>query len=157
MPCVWLPHNNKQLFINVAIVAPAVIDAVNQNKDPGRVEMFKALVDTGATSTCITKAVADKVGLVPIGKVPVHGVAGVSYHNNYLFHVGFTFQQPLPVGTEVDAKAPKPKWNAHFLADPIQGAELKIGGDAFQVLLGMDVIASGALVVNGNGSASFSF
>ena len=53
--------------------------------------VFRALIDTGAQSTCITSTAAEKVGLVPIGKVPILGVSGLQYHNNYLFKVGFAF------------------------------------------------------------------
>jgi predicted aspartyl protease len=113
--------------------------------------MFKALVDTGATSTCITQRVASEVGLLPVGKVPIMGVSGQSYHNNYLFHVGFTISLENPENTN------ELQVEAHISAAQIQGAELVIPGGEFDVLLGMDILSTGSLAMEGGGTFSFSF
>jgi hypothetical protein len=119
-----------------------------------------ALIDTGATTTCITSGLASRLNLTPIGKVPVHGVSGNAYHNNYLFYVAFPFA--LPPGT-VDPNLPPPppgqvQGQIFILHRVIQGCELVTSPNAsFEVLLGMDVISSGSLVVQGNGTFSFSF
>ena len=70
MPCLWLTHNNSQLFINVGI-----IDALTQklswnsmgaNIPPPR--MFTSLVDTGAQRTMISTNVVTTLGLKPQGR-----------------------------------------------------------------------------------------
>jgi hypothetical protein len=105
-------------------------------------------------STCISKATADKVGLLPIGKVQIYGVSGPQYHNNYLFHLGFTIGQattePAPNGTRTF------QGQLTVLNNPIQGAEFDPGLSGFDVLLGMDVISIGSLAVEG-GSGTFSW
>jgi hypothetical protein len=90
MPIAWGRHDKRQIFLNVAILTAAEADLVAKGQAIGQVKMFKALVDTGAMATCITADTAQKVGLSPIGKVPIQGVGGVKFHNNYLFHIGFT-------------------------------------------------------------------
>jgi len=151
MPCLWLQHNNNQLFMNVAILSQDSFDAVMAGNDPEEPLMYKALVDTGASSTCITKKVADDLGLSPIGQVPIMGVSGKSYHNNYLFYVGFTIQV-------VDPENPSQNtMRMHMANKAIQGVELALQGDQFDVLLGMDILSTGSLAIEGNGTYSFSF
>lgn len=154
MPCIWLNHNRKQLFLDVAIVSPASFDTLRRTGQLDELKAFRALIDTGATSTCISETVAEEVGLEPLGKVPVTGVAGVAYHNNYSFHVGFFQARRVELS---DDGSEKLKGESHFLADEIQGIELMVESSGFHVLLGMDVLSSGSLAVEGNGTASWSF
>lgn len=158
MPCVWLQHNKSQLFMNVTIIdATKVTDLLSSNngndapKAGQKPQMFKALVDTGAQSTMISKSAAKKIGLKPIGKVPIMGVGGVSNHNNYLFHVGFVMQVPDDGGANQNIL------QMHVLQAQIQGAEMDLVGAGFDVLLGMDVISTGSLAIEGSGTYSFSF
>jgi hypothetical protein len=104
----------------------------------------------------ISPRVAQAVGLSPIGQMPIQGVGhNVTYHNAYLFHVCFvmaatTIGQPIPPGTNVNSII-------FVLPKPIYGAEITSTGGAFDVLLGMDVISTGSLIVEGIGRFSFSF
>ncbi len=151
MPCIWGKHNGSQVFLNVAIFEDSIVDQLSGTpaKRPFTLHVFSGLVDTGAQATCITNSAAEKVGLTPIGKVPIMGVSGLSYHNNYLFKVGFAFGQQG--ATEVTAAS------VHIFDAQIQGAELNIDSSNFDVLLGMDIISSGSLKIDGDGSFSFSF
>jgi len=152
MPCIWGRHNRSQVFLNVAIIEDGVTERVSRPA-PGqriRFHVFSALVDTGAQSTCISREAAERVGLIPIGKVPIRGVSGLSYHNNYLFRVGFAFG-------EAEAQNSLTSASLHIFDKTIQGAELNIAGGAFDVLLGMDIIGTGSLKIDGDGSFSFSF
>jgi len=97
MPVVWSNHDNRQLFLNVAILCAADANLVLQGDTlPLPIQHFKALIDTGAMSTCITQKCAQSLKLTPIGKVPIQGVSGVQYHNNYLFYIGFTISVTPP-------------------------------------------------------------
>ncbi len=153
MPCVWLQHNKSQLFINVAIIdANKIADLVGgvleeQVQPP---TMFKALVDTGAQGTMISANVAKTLSLRPIGKAQVMGVGGMSEHNNYLFNVGFTMSEP-----EIEPGVAR--ITLHLIQTPIQGGELNLEGAGFDVLLGMDVLSTGSLAIEGIGTYSFSF
>ena len=152
MPCIWGKHDQSQVFVNVAIFDAGVEERVTAKKigDAFPMHVFRALIDTGAQATCITSAAAEKVGLMPIGKVPIRGVSGLQYHNNYLFKVGFAFGTIAPEENVRDAKV-------HIFAKPIEGAELNFSSSKFDVLLGMDIISIGSLKIDGDGSFSFCF
>lgn len=51
--------------------------------------MFQALIDTGASSTCISSDVVSRVGLVPTGKTMMSGVTGQKPVDQYSFSLGF--------------------------------------------------------------------
>jgi len=149
MPCIWGKHDSSQVFLTVAIFDAAATNKMSPGA-PITMNVFNALIDTGAQSTCITSDAAEKVGLIPIGKVPIRGVSGLQYHNNYLFKVGFAFGK---VTNRKEIKAAR----VNIFDTPIQGAELNLGSSNFDVLLGMDIIGQGSLKIDGDGSFSFSF
>lgn len=159
MPCIWGTHNRRQLFLDVVIfpVATATLikspqmtrqksGAEGQGQPPA---IFRALVDTGATTTCITRRVADCVGLKPVGKTNVITIAGENAHNNYLFHIGFPTGPMPPDGKSYQG-------SVQINRQPLQGPEL-VMSSGFDVLLGMDIISTGSLAVEGSGTFSFSF
>ena len=163
MPCIWGQHSGTQLFCALAIIpatTPGIMGQPHGSVFTGDVKAVRALIDTGATTTCISKRLATDLKLDPIGKVQVHGVGGFVSHNSYLFFVAFPFAVrpgvPLPPGLP----APAPghvTTQIHLLDKPLQGSEFDGGSANFDVLLGMDVISTGSLVVQGNGTFSFSF
>jgi len=50
---------------------------------------YRALVDTGAQLTCITRKAAQDSKLVSYGKTLISGVGGLNAHRTFLFHIGF--------------------------------------------------------------------
>ncbi len=103
----------------------------------------------------ITPNVANTVGLMPIGKVPLMGIGGaVTYHNGYLFHVAFT----IPIAAPLPASSVPARQQVMIFvqAQVIHGGELTSAA-GFDVLLGMDILSTGALHIEGNGTFSFSF
>ena len=152
MLCIWGHHNNRQIFLPVCILPISAVQPFSVTPPPIQTQfnVFNALVDTGATTTCITPAVATKVGLTPIGKTQISGVSGPSTHNNYVFHLAFVFMNSSKSGLVSSGEL-------NIYVNPIQGPELILQGAAFDVLLGMDVIGTGSLAVEGNGTYSFSF
>jgi hypothetical protein len=158
MPCVWGVHNRSQIFLDVGIIdtdtaaklAPGYAPVIHNPP------IFRALVDTGAEVTMISPSVAGAVGLTPIGQIPIQGVGHtMSYHNAYLFHVAFV----VPVGHTGSPAAVGggPNTMIFMQPHPIYGGEITSSGEQFDVLLGMDVISTGSLAVEGNGTFSFSF
>ena len=159
MPCFYLNHNNSQLFLNVGIIdasslkIPTSPTAATASL-PGPIAMFKALVDTGAQKTMISPKVAKQLGLKQIGKILIQGVHGKpQYLNGFLFHVAFTMAV-VPPGSS--PTPPATATMAYMLPTPIHGAELGFKKAGFDVLLGMDVISTGSLKIEGNGTFSFS-
>ncbi len=104
--------------------------------------MFMALLDTGASNTCISQKVVADLNLVPTGRAPVAGVHGSILTNTYQFTVAFFFpQQQLPSGQVVaDAKT-----------FDINGTEFDNTGCSFDVLLGRDVICAGHFTLSFHG------
>jgi hypothetical protein len=157
MPCIWGQHNGSQLFCAVAILPPNF----TPQGGSGPTSTATALIDTGATTTGITAALAAQLQLQPVGIMPMHGFGGVQHHNSHLFIVGFPF--PIPPGAPVPVGHPPPgpgqtAIQLHVLNRVIQGCAFPGGNAPFQVILGMDVLSTGSLVVQGgNGTFSFSF
>lgn len=162
MPCIWGQHSGAQLFLSVVILPSnlaALTSAPPGAHYAGPIQTAIALIDTGATTTGISKKLAAAVGIQPIGKAPVHGVGGIIHQNLYLFHIGFPFALVPGQATLPGLPTPQPGQvtaNIHILQKVIQGLEFDNGNASFDVLLGMDVISSGSLVVQG-GQSSFSF
>jgi hypothetical protein len=159
MPCVWGVHNRSQLFLDVGIIDAGTAANVTPGPYTPVVQhppIFKALVDTGAEVTMISPDVAGTVGLNPIGQIPIQGVGHtMTYHNAYLFYVAFVVPlthmgQPMSAGGAADTMI-------FMQPQPICGGEITSSGEHFDVLLGMDVISTGSLAVEGNGTFSFSF
>jgi predicted aspartyl protease len=97
---------------------------------------FKAIWDTGATNSVITRKVIEECGLEPIGMVEAHTVAGTKASNSYLVNIG------LP---------------NRVLAPGIRVTEGEIYGD-YDILIGMDIISHGDFAfTNKNGKSTFSF
>jgi Aspartyl protease len=158
MPCVWLPHNNSQIFLNVGIIDAssvniAAVPAIGGTLPPPA--MFKALIDTGAQKTMISTKVVQTLGLKSIGEILIQGVGPhAEYHHGYLFHVAFAL---LPAGSPPPLPGAQVQLMIFTHPNPIYGAELNLPGSDFDVLLGMDIISTGSLKIEGNGTCSFSF
>ncbi len=162
MPCIWQTHNKRQAFIDVVVASEKTALAIWQGLDnPMDIKPYKALVDTGAVSTCITKRVADELGLPSAGVRPVNGVSGSSIHQFYTFHVGFVMTAPDAGLFEIDSpetkNPPQDFADTHINNRIIEGAELIMPDSGFDVLLGMDILSTGSLAIEGNGTFSFSF
>jgi len=95
----------------------------------------------------IATRVVAKLGLQLVNKLEFAHVGGVDRRNGYLFHVGF-YQSPPVTETEIS--------NIQVFKPVINGGELP-DGNTFDVLLGMDVITSGSLTVDRDGSFGFRF
>lgn len=150
MPDIVGSHNGSQVLLKVAVL-PVDDDSYDPDRF-SRVPKFHvldALVDTGAQGTCITRRAAQRLGLTPIGFVPVQGVSGIQYHNNYLFQIGFADIQQDEIGFA--------KSEMHIFPQPIEGAEFDSGNADFDILLGMNVISIGDLTITKSGRFKFSF
>lgn len=82
-----------------------------------------ALLDTGASSSGVSRAVAEELDLPSIGKQPIITAGGIVHSERYLFRVGIPEERSYP-----------------FIFDDITGFELT-DDSAFQAVLGMDVLS----------------
>ena len=123
----------NQLVTDCQIAMPSVID----NSRDKKFHSFKALWDTGATNSVITKKAVDTLNLQPTGIAETHGVHGRSKVNTYVVDIG------LP--------------NRVCIQDVVVSEGIFIDG-VFDVLIGMDIIQAGDFAIaNGGGKTIFSF
>lgn len=97
-----------------------------------------ALIDTGASCTCIEPAVVQALGLTPTGSIPIHtpSTAGTP-------HVA----QQYDVGLVIPgAEAADPE--LFFDTVPVTGTEL-LDGQGFHALIGRDILSRCFFVYNG--------
>ena len=134
--------------MDVAIVG-ASIEAASYFANPAEgLSVFsapvKALVDTGATSTSISRRTAETLGLAPVGKRDLMTANGPQRSRVYHFQI---------------AMLAEPGEGAPFfvLPDLVEGIELNSDELVFDILLGMDVISQGDLLIRRNGAFSFEF
>lgn len=103
-----------------------------------------AIWDTGATCSVVTELTAQKLNLLPIGRISVSGLGGTQYKNVYIVDL------KLPNGTEIyDLLVSE-------LDNPSDEDGKKI--DTFGLLIGMDVISKGDFIItNFEGKTTMSF
>jgi predicted aspartyl protease len=150
MPSLAFQYNpSVGPLIQVGIASPALALRTQSqevgNTSPGAV-IYNALIDTGASCTCITAKVVNEVGLAPTGKQTVGGVHGKKVVNQYRFRVAILFPGPATITFPA---------NAGPMAIPVLGVEFEWSG-GFDVLLGRDILCQGVMTLSFDGHGTFS-
>lgn len=111
--------------------------------------LYAALVDTGASTTCITRSVADDLALQPIGKIDMHTAGGLVSVNTYDVHVA------LLIG---HGKNPDGSVTGEFaVLSNVRALEFDAGDASYQALIGRDILRLGVLTQSPDGHFSFAF
>ena len=134
------------ILLQVAILKESPVE--NGMPATPELRLDQALVDTGASCTCISQKVASEVDLQPLGKEPMNTPGGEVAQNTYQFFVGFIIspkQEPTGVFT------------GNIALHSVKGAEFQNDGMEFDVLLGRDVICKGGLTLSFDGHYMLSF
>lgn len=100
-------------------------------------KMFNALIDTGATSTCITEKVCKRANITKLGPGRAKSAFGTHSLPTCNFHIGLV---------EEDTKAQHMNMNFRSVNGLVWPDT-----DEFDVIIGMDVITSGLLFLDGKG------
>lgn len=109
--------------------------------------LFDALLDTGATSTCISERVVMDVGLVPTGKTIMTGATGELEVDEHFFGIGFiTSLEPQPTG-EVSSR---------LEMRSVRGSLFQVGSLQFDVLVGRDILCEGVFTMSFDGHFTLS-
>ncbi len=151
MPCMSGNYNPAVgIIVQVAIFDQSQL-AVLQGQSPGapppNVTMFAALIDTGASVTCISANVVHQLNLVPSGKTSMSGSTGAAAVDQYTFLLAFLFAaQQNPTGTFSG------QLNAHM----VQGCEFTNHGCGFDILIGRDILCKGSLHLSFDGHYTLS-
>ena len=117
---------------------------------PGALHVCPALVDTGATRTCIAKSVVEALGLHSIGRTSMDTAGGAANANIYDTHIVLlTDHAQNPDGTvDVQAQLFHNIRVLEFVAD---------GNTPYQALIGRDILRIGMLTMSRDGYFSFAF
>lgn len=151
MPSLTGELDNGRIILNVGIQSTAIeVSGVSAQATAPIIPLhpYRALIDTGAQRTCITRSAAKRLGLTPRGKVRIGNVSTIESHTAYTFAVGFWYEIN---GGETMNTSP-----AYYGFSPIMGVDFKDNGD-FDVLIGMDIISQGDLFIWRNGKFEFVF
>jgi predicted aspartyl protease len=130
-------HDGRRIIVGVTVLSASArpFDAI-------ALERLNALIDTGASATSIAPEAAQRLGLKSIETREVRTASGSHNALVYEFSIGFfPDEQSAP----------------YVLPTPVRGVELSFGGSAFDILLGMDVLARGDLILRRDRSYSFEF
>lgn len=138
MPCLSGRYNKHTgPLINVGVLKPGALGV--GSPQPSNIVTFPALIDTGASGTCISPNVAQTLGLRPMGLRPM-----VSATQTRTVHV-YLVDLVLPFGA------------AGFIVQATQVLEFApIGNSPFQILMGRDIICSGVFTISFDGHFSLS-
>lgn len=111
-----------------------------------RHEHVRALLDTGATISCIDKALCERLALQHFGATPVLGIDSTKYVLRGKFMAKFEFVQSV-TGAEQRTELP----------DYLNAAIVDLSNRNYSVVLGMDVIGIGDFCVHRDQSFVFEF
>jgi hypothetical protein len=148
-------------LITLHLTPPAVlrrailsVGAVPRRGPPIRVSAAQALIDTGASITCVTAAMASAANLPLIGKRNLATAGGTVPVNVYVADIAIQFG-PLPT------PAPSQLTGVGVVAAPatipnLTILEFQCASPHFQMLLGRDVICQGVLTVSFDNRYTFS-
>ena len=147
MPCLSIQFNPKVGPITqVAIWRPAFVPPAATPAAPMNMNMYNALIDTGASCSCVSDKVIQAEGLVPAGKQQVGGLHGSQPTNSYRFQLVFPFVQTQAVTGAIAA---------NVIAFNLLGVEF-IPLPGIDVLIGRDVICTGVFTMSFDGHATLS-
>jgi hypothetical protein len=142
------------VIVSVAVMPPSMVPSLASNPTAPSVlsqqqlTFFPALIDTGASITCIADSVVKTLGLTPSGKTMMSGSTGQGPVDQYTFAVGFIYgAQMNPSGTMNGAMSMK----------LVQGCEFTNHGFGFDVLIGRDILCSGHFSMSYDGHWLMSF
>lgn len=136
MSHIDLRSNGRRVLIPIRILR-------SEPSDLTSVEAV-ALLDTGATTSGISRDIALKLDLPEMGKRPMGSARGLDQVQRYLFRIGLE-----PSDTDLTPAFP-------FVFPPALGFEI-VRGSSFEALLGMDILRFCDLSLRRDGSGRLTF
>lgn len=137
MPVLEGRHDGRQIIVAVLVGGPSYLGSPHLLEGSG-------LIDTGASTSLITRRFAAELGLPPRGKHPPVTARGIDLVDRHEFRLGFVLPQadgpPVPYMIDRD----------------LIGSEF-VDHANFDVIVGMDVLRSGGLILRPDYSFPFDF
>ena len=109
-----------------------------------------ALVDTGASATCVSRSVAAALGLEPAGKTDMQTAGGAVDVNVYDIKKAFLF------GATPDNPGQAVR-HIQFIDDVIRAPEFDPGDNRYRALIGRDILRIGVLSLSFDGHYTFGY
>ena len=125
-----ITHKSRALRIITEVEISEAFDLINPPTPLPKILSTKALWDTGATGSVITKETVKSLGLIPTGTAVVHHLRGSTNCNTYLINFG------LPNKVRVMG------------VQAIEGEDV-VGH--FGAIIGMDIITEGDFAITNTG------
>jgi len=138
MPILALPleADGAIIRVGIAVSEPRNNALISEGQSPPPPVLVRAVVDTGASCTCVDPAVIQKLRLTPSGTTPVHtpSTGGTPVSRN---------QFDVAIGIVMDAG------QVHVSSLIIPVVESDLAGLGIQALLGRDVLDQGIFIYDG--------
>jgi hypothetical protein len=130
-------HNRRRIIIPVSIFPPTPASDLTGREG-------QALLDTGSTTSGVTQATAEALGLIGRGKRPLGSAQGLGQAERYLFRIALT-----PASEDGAPRFP-------FVFDEVIGFELS-NSFQWEALLGMDILSQCEFIMRPDQSCSLRF
>lgn len=127
--------DEHRLILSVNVTKPALSDsgfsnALSQNQ-------FRALVDTGAQRTVVSRSLIDQLGLMRVGHMQFSGLHGERTHSRYLAGFGFWARR---LGNDKSQFAYEQAEQTLFNVDGVFEVVNMDDNTKFDLILGFDVL-----------------
>ena len=128
MPCITIQFNPAiGPLINLGIAQPGAVKTAAAEGKPPAFEGCQALVDTGASVTCISREIAQKLELPPAGKMLMASASETREMNSYLVDIALPFGDPSAGVTSI-------------VKSNMTVMEFEPNSQHYQALLGRDIL-----------------
>jgi hypothetical protein len=128
----------RRILLPILVLAPFPVT------DLGGIDAM-ALIDTGSSVSGISVDLAEKLGLIGLGKGPLRSAQGEGHVERYAFRIGFW-------PDNLRATAP----TFPFIFDEVIGIELNNSFE-FNALIGMDILSQCDFTTNRSGFCCLTF
>ena len=138
---------NQQAILSLGLqplvpIAPELSPTAQPISIP--IREYKALIDTGAQRTCLTKATVQKEQLAAHGKRSIQNVHNVQVHYLYWVNLGFWCEDSTPIGAQESHRT--------YFALPSPTEVIDIASNYwFDAIIGMDVLRRYDLLIEASG------
>lgn len=137
MPCLTVSYNPSiGPILQLAIARPLSLLSSESEKQQRQAIGVTALIDTGASITCISQVVAERAGLQVYGKIPMQSASHTVSANAYIVDL------LIPFGAD-------PRNVLLYTVTDHTVMEFQTDNSQFQALLGRDILSRGMLQLTG--------
>jgi hypothetical protein len=137
--------NQAILKIGLQPLVPEAIGvSPSQAPVPVPIREYRALIDTGAQRTCLTRETIGNEALKPHGKRPIQNVHDVNIHYKFWVNLGFWCESSQP-------SQPRDTHRTYYaLPEPVEVIDIA-SNYWFDALIGMDVLRRFDLIIERTG------